>query len=241
VSAPARPAIVQVYVWEWPVRLAHWMIVLSIAVCSVTGIYIGHPFMTFGDPGRQQFVMGNIKVIHFYGAIVFTLAVLSRIIWMFIGNHWAHWDKFVPVARARREGIAQAIRFYLFRLRKPPGYVGHNPLAGLTYTGIFILFLIQTMTGFGLYAVSASVTSHMHWFRFFVALFGGMQYTMWIHHIVMWLLIAFAVHHVYSAILMSQIEASATVESIFSGYKFVKREILREAGDWTPEMSRLHE
>ena len=40
----------------------------------------------------------------------------------------------------------------------------------------------------------------------------------------MWLLWGFAVHHVYSAILMSQVEANATIESIFSGYKFVHRD-----------------
>jgi Ni/Fe-hydrogenase 1 B-type cytochrome subunit len=41
----------------------------------------------------------------------------------------------------------------------------------------------------------------------------------------MWLLLGFAVHHVYSAVLMSTVEANATMESIFSGYKFVRRRI----------------
>ena len=40
----------------------------------------------------------------------------------------------------------------------------------------------------------------------------------------MWLLWGFVVHHVYSAILMSQVEGNATMESIFSGYKFVQRD-----------------
>ena len=52
----------------------------------------------------------------------------------------------------------------------------------------------------------------------------------WIHHVVMWLLLGFAVHHVYSAILMSTVEANATMESIFSGYKFVPREDLEYSG-----------
>ena len=41
---------------------------------------------------------------------------------------------------------------------------------------------------------------------------------------VMWLLLGFVVHHVYSAMLMSQVERTATMESIFSGYKFMPRE-----------------
>jgi Ni/Fe-hydrogenase 1 B-type cytochrome subunit len=46
----------------------------------------------------------------------------------------------------------------------------------------------------------------------------------------MWLLLGFAVHHVYSSVLMSTVEANATVESIFSGNKFVPEEDLTFSG-----------
>ena len=46
----------------------------------------------------------------------------------------------------------------------------------------------------------------------------------------MWTLWCFAVHHIYSAVLMSQVEANATVESIFSGHKFVPQEDLVYSG-----------
>jgi len=55
-------------------------------------------------------------------------------------------------------------------------------------------------------------------------------YPLPVHHATMWLLLGFAVHHVYSSMLMSTIEANATVESIFSGYKFVPREDLEYSG-----------
>ena len=42
-APPEHSDLVRVYVWEWPVRLAHWGVVLSIAVLAVTGIYIGQP------------------------------------------------------------------------------------------------------------------------------------------------------------------------------------------------------
>jgi Ni/Fe-hydrogenase 1 B-type cytochrome subunit len=66
----------------------------------------------------------------------------------------------------------------------------------------------------------------MRGFTFLVPLVGGLQTARWIHHVVMWLLLGFAVHHVYSAILMSSTEKTATMESIFSGYKFMPRETL---------------
>jgi Ni,Fe-hydrogenase I cytochrome b subunit len=37
----------------------------------------------------------------------------------------------------------------------------------------------------------------------------------------MWLLLGFFVHHVASAVLMSVVERKGTVESIFSGVKFI--------------------
>jgi Ni/Fe-hydrogenase 1 B-type cytochrome subunit len=222
--------LVRVYVWEWPVRMTHWLIALSIAVLSVTGFYIGHPFVIVSGPAGEHFVMGTTKVVHFYAAIVFTLAVLARVVWMFIGNNYARWDKFLPVRRQRVAGILPTLQFYLFALRKPPGFIGHNPVAGLAYVAVFLLYFVEIATGFTLYAADAHVGSPM---RIFVALapfLGGLATDRWIHHVIMWLLLGFAVHHVYSAILMSQVEANATMESIFSGYKFVPRQDLVYSG-----------
>ena len=215
--------LVRVYVWEWPVRLVHWLIAISMVVLSVTGLYIGRPFLISPGEARFAFVMGTAKVLHSYAAIVFTLAVLTRLIWMFIGNPYARWDKFLPVPRRRRRAILPSVKFYLFALRKPPGFVGHNPLAGMAYTLVFLLYFTMIGTGFALYTVSAGVHSPMRIFSFLLPLFGGAQSARWIHHVVMWLLWGFVVHHVYSAILMSQVEGNATMESIFSGYKFVNR------------------
>jgi Ni/Fe-hydrogenase 1 B-type cytochrome subunit len=222
--------IVRVYVWQWPVRITHWLIVFSIVVLSCTGIYIGNPFLISSGPAGERFIMGTMKVVHFYAAIVFTLAVLSRIAWMFLGNRYSTWDKFIPVARRRRAGLIPTLRFYLFLLRKPPGFVGHNPLAGMAYVLVFGLYLIAITTGLALYATSVHVDSPLRIFTSLAPLFGGLQTARWIHHATMWLLLGFAVHHVYSSLLMSQVEQNATVESIFSGYKFVSKEDLVHSG-----------
>jgi Ni/Fe-hydrogenase 1 B-type cytochrome subunit len=222
--------LVRVYVWEAPVRITHWLIALSIVVLSVTGFYIGNPFITVSGPAGQHFVMGWMKVIHAWTAWVFIGAVLTRIIWMFTGNKYARWDKFIPVHRSRIHGLWPTIKFYLFALRKPPGFVGHNPVAGATYTLVFGLYFLAIATGLVLRGASADVESPLRWFATWAPLFGGLQIARWIHHVVMWLLLGFAVHHVYSAVLMSTIEANATMESIFSGYKFVPHEDLEYSG-----------
>jgi Ni/Fe-hydrogenase 1 B-type cytochrome subunit len=231
-SAPAwaRPEIVHVYVWEVPVRVTHWLIVLAIGVLSVTGLYIGHPFNVAPGQAGQHFVMGWMKVIHFWAAYVFIGSVLTRVVWMFTGNKYARWDKFIPVHRSRIHGIWPTIKFYLFALRKPPGFVGHNPIAGLAYVGVFGLYFLAIATGLIMHGASADVGSPLRWFNSFAPLVGGLQMARWIHHVVMWLLLGFMVHHVYSGVLMSTIEANATMESIFSGYKFVPPEDLEFSG-----------
>jgi Ni/Fe-hydrogenase 1 B-type cytochrome subunit len=226
-----RPGeLVRVYVWEWPVRLTHWLTAYSIFILACTGFYIGRPFIVASGPAGQHFVMGWVKTIHSYVAIVFALSVISRILWMFMGNTYARWDKFVPVERRRLAGLVQSLRYYFFQLRQPPGFVGHNPLAGFTYLFVFLLYFMMITTGLALYSASASVSSPFRLFHFLLPLWGGAQTARWFHHVGMWLILGFAVHHVYSAVLMSQVEARGTVESMASGYKFVPCEDLVYSG-----------
>ena len=228
VGAPADT--VRVYVWEVPVRITHWLIAGSIVVLSATGFYIGRPFITVSGPAGEHFLMGWVKVIHGYTAYVFIAAVLARVLWMFTGNRYARWDKFIPVHPSRRRGLWPTTKFYMFALRTPPGFVGHNPVAGATYVLVFGLYFVAIGTGLVMRGAAGGPGSLLHGFASLEWLVGGLQYVRWIHHIVMWLLLGFAVHHVYSAILMSTVEANGTMESIFSGYKFVPPEDLEYSG-----------
>lgn len=222
--------MVRVYVWEVPVRAAHWLIVLSLLTLSVTGIYIGRPFLIVTGPAGEHFVMGTMRLIHLYAAIVFGLALLMRFIWMFVGNRYSRWDKLLPADEKRIRGLWPTFKFYVFALRKPPGFAGHNPLAGIAYAMVYGLCLVMIASGLGLHAQDAAVGSLASWFTWLLPLFGGAQIARFIHHIVMWLLLGFAVHHLYSAVMMSQIEQNATMESIFTGYKFLHRKDLTLSG-----------
>lgn len=222
--------LVRVYVWEWPVRMTHWCTAYAILVLAVTGLYMGHPIVSTPGPAGRHFVMGWVKTIHSYAAIVFALSVVSRVAWMFMGNTYSRWDKFIPVARRRLAGLVESLRYYLFRLRQPPGFVGHNPLAGFTYTFVFLIYFMMITSGLALYNVSAPVGSPFRVFGFLLPLWGGAQTARLFHHVGMWMLLGFAIHHVYSSVLMSQVEARGTIESMASGYKFVPCEDLVYSG-----------
>jgi len=217
----SEPLQQRVYVWQLPVRACHWLIFLSFVVLSASGYYIGNPFIVVTGTAGQHFVTGWFRVVHFYAAIVLTLAVLSRIVWMFRGNRYARWDQFVPWSRERRRGIVEMHRYYVFLKDRPPPGAGHNPLAGFTYLFVYGLLLLQAATGLGLYGGAAHVGSPLRWFGFLANAFGGLQFTRWLHHGFMWLIWGFFVHHVISALLFSWKEGTGTMESIFSGYRFV--------------------
>jgi len=223
-AAAAGTELVRIKVWDLVVRITHWTIVVAIALLAVTGIYIGHPFLLAPGAAGTHFVMGTMKAVHSYSAIAFTLAVLARIAWAFVGSRHARWWNFVPVHRERQRGVIGTLKFYLFLRLAPPPFAGHNPVAGLTYLAVFGLYLVMILSGLGLYAMSANVASPMHWFRPLLALFWGAQNARWIHHVVMWMLIGFTVHHVYSALLVANVEKNGTLDSIFSGYKWMRRD-----------------
>jgi Ni/Fe-hydrogenase 1 B-type cytochrome subunit len=205
-----------VYVWDVVVRATHWTIAFSIVLLAATGIYLGRPF--FGG----QFVMGWVKVLHFYAAIAFSIAVITRVGWMIVGPRRSNWRQFIPVSRRRRRGVIEAFKFYAFLRNEPPDSIGHNPLAGLAYVAVFGLYCLMILTGFALYSVSSY--SYMKFFSFLLPLFGGVQWARWIHHMTMWVLLIFVVQHVYSSLLTASVERNGTMDSMFSGYKFLRRD-----------------
>ncbi|MBW2475913.1 MAG: Ni/Fe-hydrogenase, b-type cytochrome subunit [Deltaproteobacteria bacterium] len=212
------------YVWQWPVRITHWVNVLSMIMLSITGFYIGSPFMT--APDSSQYVMGWMRFLHFTFAYLFTVSVIARIIWMFIGNHHASWKAFIPwLTNDGRKAFVKMFRYYTFTGKQISYEVGHNPVAATAYLGIFALFLFQIVSGFAMYGQYAPG-------GFWDSILGGLnllvgnQWLRLLHHGVMWLLIGFIINHIYSGWLMDIKERNGTMSGIFSGYRYIEPEDL---------------
>jgi len=220
-TAPRKVTLERVYVWELPVRLTHWVLFFSILVLSATGYYIASPFISVSGPAGDHFVMGTVRTIHLYAAIAFTLAVLVRIYWFFAGNRFARLSEFIPVSKRRWRSLWRTFLYYSFIRHEPDDYAGHNALAAGTYFVIILIYLLMIATGLALYTVDASVSSPFQIFDFLVPLFDGLQVARLIHHVGMWIVLIFAVIHVYFVFLSSAIEHIGTFDSIFSGFKFM--------------------
>lgn len=217
-SRAARDEHVPVYVWELPVRWAHWLIFLSLVVLSVTGLYIGTPYVVAVD--ADAYTMSLMRTIHFSGGFVFAIAVLARVIWGFIGNRYARWRAFVPIYKWEWRLAWKTFRFYTFTRWDPPRAIGHNRLAGAAYLVLFLGLIAEALTGFALYSVGRE-----GFWSIFQTINGwlGIPYVRLIHHLLMWLIIAFFLHHLASVIITDVEERNGLVTSMFSGYKHVKR------------------
>jgi Ni/Fe-hydrogenase 1 B-type cytochrome subunit len=216
-SPPIQP-VERVYVWELPVRISHWLIFFSIAVLSVTGWYIHSPFLI--SRGMGAFTMATMRFTHIVAGYIFLSAILLRAYWYFAGNYWASWRFYIPTDKPRWKTMGNMAKYYVFLRREPVRDVGHNALAGLTYTFVFMIMVWECFSGLVLY-------SQVRGPGLARALFGwaprvvDIQYIRLFHFLGMFALIAFAIHHVYSAVLVSIEEGNGLIESMFSGYKFV--------------------
>lgn len=216
--------IVTVKVWDRPVRVIHWVIFAAVIVLSVTGFYIGSPYIHQGG-NSTGYLMGWMRYVHAVSAWVFMIAVFSRIAWAFLGNRWARWDQFIPVDRGRRHWGRETFKYYLFLRKEPPPAVGHNPLAGLTYLVVYLMFLVQIVTGLALQSLSSPggwKSTAAGW----VFNFMSLQAVRLLHHLIMWTTMGFVIHHVFSALLVDMEERSGLLSSIVTGYKRLPRERL---------------
>lgn len=230
-QSPAAPVPkVRIYIWEFPVRVVHWVLFFSILILSFTGYYLGNPFISVSGPAKGLFIMGTMRAVHLYTAGVFSAAVLFRIYWFFAGNRYARLTDFIPLRRQRLRGWWQTFLYFFFLKPHPEVYPGHDALAASTYAFIFLIYLLLIATGLALYTVYAPANSVFQVFRFLIPVFGGLQVALLIHHICMYVVLIFAVIHIYSVVLWSIIEDSGEIDSMFNGYKFwpIKGKTARE-------------
>lgn len=225
-AEPVDKKVTKVYVWELPIRIFHWVNALCIIVLMVTGIYIGKPFFsaTIQEDAYYSFVMGWARYIHFFAAFLFTIMLIFRLYWVFKGNKYAISNPFRKIFWVE---LWETIKFYLLLKNKKPEYVGHNPLAQLSYW-IFIGLgsVIMVFTGYFLYfEPQPESLMGSFFFSWVPVLFGGDSFTIRsLHHIVAWAFMIFMVIHIYLSIREDYLSRNGTMSSIVTGYKIVPEE-----------------
>ena len=117
-----RPGIL---IWDWPLRLFHWVVVLLLI-----GSYLTMAVWRDFD-------------LHTHRLIGYTILglVLFRLLWGFVGGRHARFLSFVKGPRAIFRHIGELGR------RGDPGHGGHNALGALSVLALLASLLVQTLSG----------------------------------------------------------------------------------------------
>ena len=107
-------------IWDLPIRLFHWLLVLCIAGSFVT--------INLGD----EFIQWHA----YFGYSILTLLIF-RIVWGFVGSKHARFLSFIP--------SKQAIFDYL--QGRSPRVLGHNPIGALSVFALLFVLSVQVFTG----------------------------------------------------------------------------------------------
>jgi Ni/Fe-hydrogenase 1 B-type cytochrome subunit len=198
------------YVWHLPVRITHWVNVAAFFTLAITGFCIGAPLIVLHGPS-----MLHVRIVHMLAGYVLTCSVAVRVVWAFIGDHGASWQSFFPYLKKGGWGkIYQELRFYLFLRRRPPS---SSAVVNMSHLLVLLAFLFEIVTGFALLSLSGSHNVAGPLFGW-IFLLVSPQYVRLAHVIVMWLLLAFTIEHIYVAALLDAKERSGLLSSIVTGY-----------------------
>ncbi len=118
-------------------RLAHWLIALSVIVLMATG------WLLKLAPGVAE----SASDYHDLASIGLTLGLMLRVWLLFFGKGPAHWKALLPV-RADLPKIGMTLRFYITMGKSPqPKWYAHNPLWAPVYLLVLVILVLQTLTG----------------------------------------------------------------------------------------------
>jgi len=222
VAGPLEP----VYVYEVPVRIWHWAMVLAMIVLAVTGYLIGDPLPAIGGEPYDTYFFAWIRILHFSASWLFIVLFAVRIYWAIVGNHHAR-SIFLPpfLSGAWWRGMGSQLRYYLFLKDESDLWVGHNPLAQVA---MFFMYTLGTLfiivTGLALYSEQWGWgTLPMKLFGWVFVLFGDPQMVRTLHHLAMWYLLLFALVHVYMVFREDIMSGESVVGTMISGIRLFKR------------------
>lgn len=111
-------------VWDWPVRVSHWLMVV---------LFSGLIFTGKSDADYMQY--------HFYMGYSLSAVIIARVLYGFYGSYYARFSQFV-------KGPKSAFRFAMSLLSgRPKKYIGHNPVGALMVVALLLALTVQWGTG----------------------------------------------------------------------------------------------
>lgn len=212
------------YLFSPFLRIFHWVLFITTLVLFVTGLYIGKPFF-IGSQGLEPTYAFNrvlsmeyIRYIHFVAAWILVASIIFRVYGWIINRG----DRLLPRfwQKIYWEGAKEVTLHYLFVSSTHRPYL-RNSLARSSYIGLYGMLSVIILTGFPMYYQVKPNMLGAKLFGWVIPLLGSEYAVHLVHHIVAWLIILFAIVHVYMAVRADAMEKEGEISSMFSGIKYV--------------------
>lgn len=155
----------KILVWDAPVRVFHWLMVLSFAGAYLTA-----------ESERWRLI--HVTLGYTMGGLV-----AFRIVWGLIGTRYARFSSFV-------RGFATVKRYIVSLLDgMPEHHVGHNPVGAVAIVLLLLSSLVIVATGWAAYnEVSGNLVEKLHDvsanFMLYIVIIhvAGVVVSSWLHH-----------------------------------------------------------
>lgn len=180
-----------VYVWDFPTRIFHWLLVATLVSQYLT-----------------VEVLDNAIQWHFYGGYFMMGLIIFRLLWGIMGAYYARFSAFI-VSPAVALTYAKSLNTSHYKTS-----LGHNPLGA--YSIIFVLTALITQTISGLFVSDDIFDSG----PYYSAVSASTQDIMnWLHHNLFNAIWVFLVLHIGAMIFYKFKMKQDLVKSMLSGYK----------------------
>lgn len=213
------------YLFSPFLRIFHWTMVICISFLFITGLLITKPASggvsmepTFGN---ILLSLDLIRNIHFIAAFIFVAAFILRI-YGFVINKGDRLFPRVWKAEFWQSTIEVSMHYMLLKSSHRP-YL-RNPLARMSYVGLYSMVFVEILTGFAMYLMVNPNGFGAKLFGWTIGIFGSEFMIHLIHHYVAWAIILFVIGHVYMAIRADFMEREGEISSMFSGVKILEHE-----------------
>lgn len=207
------------YIFSPFLRIFHWIMASQIVILFATGLLITKPMdVAIAEPVFSVTSMDLVRDIHFTSAFILCASLILRI-YGFIINKGDRLFPRVWEGHFYEETVDVALHYMLLK----PHHASflRNPLARGSYAALYLLLLIEILTGFAMYFMTNPSSMGGKLFGWVNTLVGSEMMSHYIHHYVAWFIILFAIGHIYMVIRAEFMEGESEISSMFSGKKIL--------------------
>ncbi len=185
------------YVWSAPLRLSHWLLVVSVGGLGISGWFLEHVPSSYVVSREQHLMLAWLLVP----------ALALRGVLLFTGrDSAAGWRDLLPQSW---QGVQDTLRFYVTFGQLPlPRWYAHNPLWAPVYLLVLIALLAQIVSGFLL------ATEHFPFGLDPVRLHGPLATA----------IVAFMLLHVIAVLVHDWRSGNSDVSAMLHGYRIFRLE-----------------